>query len=626
MIPKNSLRLLLLILIGILMYSCQNEEEYVQEQTPDLTVSEVIAKDSLPKIKLGEKLENPYSVANMKRAYESLKEKRALVTGSSSLATLSTEQDIQIETTDYYVKFWIETDEQKQMLIADSLNLSDIPLDVEVLEEGIQFIDEEAEKEEAHWVYTAVPKNYTFTPDITYEILEDLFLIEPSAIEGQEEEETQQGAQISTNAVARNEFLLDLEQEALRITDNLDPQDAKAATSADGKTSLWFWRRKSKKTPQGYVKVYNTVTRRLEPVVGIKVKTRSWFKWAKGWTNSNGYYRVNRGYRNNVRYTAVFKNTRGFKIWPSTVSISSARYRAGRHSKSGHNFNFYTNSVGWRWATVNNATVKYLNYCSKFGIGKPHSNLRIVANGKSGGGAAPMLRRTIYSITTTKVSSLLTAWKLGVPARIIWIVIRFVIPDVIIKAHASQGTDGVYETTFHELAHASHYKKVGNRYWRKYIDKIIDNWLFHNSTSPYGSGRGNNHELVGLGEAWGNHIGHFLIIQEFGNNNNVLSLNAFENFDPLKRTNKVSKGYYTGRTGWTGWMPCGIMHDLMDTNTDLVRTGHIDNASGYSIRNIYDALDYGVESPQAFQDRLLRENNNKDEDDVRELFDAYYWD
>ena len=509
------------------------------------------------------------------------------------------------------------------MLIADSLNLSDIPLDVEVLEEGIQFIDEEAEKEEAHWVYTAVPKDYAFRPEITYEILEDLFLIEPSTIEGQEEEETQQGSrQVVTNTIEQNDFLLDLEEESLRMTGNLDSQDDKATTSVHGKVSF-FWKRKSKKTPQGYVNVYNTVIRKLEPVVGIKVKTRRWFKWAKGWTNSQGFYRVNRGYRNNVRYTAVFKNTRGFKIWPYTISISSARYRAGRHSKSGHNFNFYANSVGWRWATVNNATVKYLDYCTRFGIGKPHSNLRIVANGKSGGGAAPMLRRTIYHITVSKIGVLL-----AIPSRLVWIAARFVVPDIIIKASASQGTDGVYTTTFHELGHASHYKKVGNRYWRKYIDKIIDNSLFHASTAPYGSGRGNNHELVGLGEAWGYHIGYFLTMQEFGFNNRELTLNAFENFDPRERPNNTIIGRYgnTNNIGWTGWIPGGIMHDLMDTNTDFVRTGFRDNASGYSIKNIYDALDSGVESPQEFRDRLLRENGNIDETDVRNLFEAYYWD
>ena len=577
----------------------------------------------------------------MRLAYESLKRKIAIAaaTSSSPVAARTTEQDIVIETTDYYVKFWIETDEQKNILIADSLNLSDIPLDVEVLEEGIQFIDEAAEKEEAHWVYTAVPKDYTFKPEITYEILEDLFLIEPSTIEGQEEEEegedeTQQGSdQIVINAIAKNNFLLDLEEEALRITDNLDPQDAKATTSADGKTSLWFWRRKSKATPQGYVKVYNTVTRQLEPVVGIKVKTRRWFKWAKGWTNSNGYYRVNRGYRNNVRYTAVFKNTRGFKIWPSVISISSARYRAGRHSKSGYNFNFYTNSVGWRWATVNNATVKYWNYCSQFGVDRPDYGLRIVANsnGFNGNSGAPMMRKTwgwAGFRSKSDLVSFLGKISISVPANKLWFLIRFVLPDIIINANASNGTDGVTSVTFHELAHASHFKKVRSNYWIKYINYII---TYGSSSNPYGDGSGKNAGVCALGEAWAYHFGYFLTIQEFGNNNRKLTSGAFEKFDPLQRPNDISvsryaDGKYNNTVGWTGWIPSGIMYDLMDTNTDLIRTGHIDNASGYSIRNIYGALDYGIESPQAFRDRLLRENNNKDEDDVRELFDAYYWD
>ena len=620
---------LTLALLTTLLFSCQKDEflDTPQAKTPETPVTEATQQDILPQIKLGKKLENPYSVANMKKAYKSLKAKRALVaaSSSSSVVALSTEQDVEIETTDYYVKFWIETDEQKNMLIADSLNLSDIPLDVEVLEEGIQFIDEDAEKQEAHWVYTAVTKDYTFRPEITYEILEDLFLIEPSTVEGQEEEaeETQQGSgQITTNAVKQNDFLLDLEEEALRITDNLDPQNAKAATADDGITSLWFWRRKSKATPQGYVRVYNTVTRKLEPVVGIKVKTRRWFKWAKGWTNSRGFYRVNRGYRNNVRYTAVFKNTRGFKIWPSFFSISSARYRAGRHSKNGHNFNFYTNSVGWRWATVNNATVKYWDYCTQFGVDKPNYGLRIVANsnGYRGTSAAPMLRKTwgwAGFRTNSDLISFLGKMSISVPANALWIVLRFILPDVIINANASKGTDGVTYLTFHELAHASHFKKVRSNYWIKYINYII-------TYGAYGDGSGKNAGICALGEAWAYHFGYFLTIQEFGNNNRQLTLNAFENFDPLQRPQGDGIDRFT--TSWRGWIPSGIMYDLMDTNTDLVRTGYVDNASGYSIRSIYGALDYGIESPQAFRDRLLEENGNRDEDDVRELFEAYYWD
>lgn len=84
----------------------------------------------------------------------------------------------------------------------------------------------------------------------------------------------------------------------------------------------------------------------------------------------------------------VFKNKLGFKVWPTTINISSARYWAGKHSKHGHSINFYTNSNAWRWSTVNNVTVKYFDYCEQFGIGKPHSNLRIVANKQSGGGSS----------------------------------------------------------------------------------------------------------------------------------------------------------------------------------------------------------------------------------------------
>lgn len=42
--------------------------------------------------------------------------------------------------------------------------------------------------------------------------------------------------------------------------------------------------------------------------------------------------------------------------------------------------------------------------------------------------------------------------------------------------------------------------------------------------------------------------------------------------------------------------------------------------------SIYDVLDADVISSQQFRNRLLRENNYKDENDVKELFEAYYWD
>lgn len=619
--------------VVLLLFACHDEPPTVVEQPQELSVQEGLATDSLTQTVLGKKLENPYSVTNMRKAFTSLRQKDEFATYGISVQQFSqngatgedaTEEEM-IETNHHYVRFWVENDEQRQQLVADSLQLSDIPLDVEVVERGDYYIEESETEQEAHWVYTAVPTSYGFDPNIQHEIIEDLFLIEPTTVSEEEETKADDTSSVMPSAFsAHTDFLYALEEESLRLTGNLETEELQPTTQ--GAVVKAFWGRKSSIRPKGHVKVYNTVTGKMEAVVGVKVNVRRWLKWSYDYTDSSGFYEIRRGYRNNVRYTVVFKNQIGFKIWPSLFSVSSARYRAGSHSKSGHDFNFYTSSVGWRWATVNNATVKYWDYCTDFGIDKPHHDLRITANGKSGGGAAPMLRRTINSITVAKVGQLLTAVKFGIPVSFLWIAVRFVVPDIIIKANASQGTDGVYETTFHELAHASHYRKVGNTYWRKYIDKVIDNWLFHNSTAPYGIGRGNNHELVGLGEAWGNHVGHFLTIQEFGDNNRILSLNAFENFDPREKTNTVAKGYYTDRTGWTGWMPCGIMHDLIDENVDEVRTGFDDNVSGYSIENIFNALDKEIESPQAFRDRLLSENDNKDEDNVIELFEAYYWD
>ncbi|UOY05790.1 hypothetical protein L0P88_17845 [Muricauda sp. SCSIO 64092] len=506
----RSYGLLILALIGILTYSCK-KDEIENTSEPELSLSEELASESDGKIVLGEKLSNPYSVENMRLALKSLKRKQQKEPKNYSSKTLN--DDLDIQTTDYYVKFWVENDEQKNLLIADSLNLSIIPLDVEIEQEGDYFVDENTEIEKAQWLYTSVVKDYQFHPDVTYEKIEDLFLIEESGLEeeeGDEEEDETTTTTIAGKSGISKSFLYDLEDESLRITDNWEEPE-KEQKAKNGITA-----RRSKRRPQGYIKVRNTVTGVPDPVVGVKVKTRRWFKWAKGWTNSKGYYKVNRGYRRSVRYTVVFKNTRGFKIWPSTISISSARYRAGKHSKYGHNITFNTNSVGWRWSTVNNATVKYLNYCTRFGIGKPHRNLRIVANGKSGGGAAPMLRRTWGAVgfrTNSDLVSFLNKAAIFVPLNKLWLVARFVLPDVIIKANASQGTDGVFETTFHELGHASHFKKVGNGYWIKYINYII---TYGNKNNPYGNGRGKNSGVCGVGEMWGFYIGARLAEEEFG--------------------------------------------------------------------------------------------------------------
>lgn len=77
---------------------------------------------------------------------------------------------------------------------------------------------------------------------------------------------------------------------------------------------------------------------------------------------------------------------------------------------------------------------------------------------------------------------------------------------------------------------------------------------------------------------------------------------------------------------FSGWIPSGIMYDIVDTNADWIRNGYHDNVSGYTRSDLFNALDKDVETPREFRDRLLKENNNLDQPDLEDLFEAYYRD
>jgi len=67
------------------------------------------------------------------------------------------------------------------------------------------------------------------------------------------------------------------------------------------------------------------------------------------------------------------------------------------------------------------------------------------------------------------------------------------------------------------------------------------------------------------------------------------------------------------------------MQDLTDNNADLIRAGFRDNVTGYSTRNLFNALDRDVNRPQGFCKRLLQENGDRDRADVEDLFEACFY-
>ncbi len=582
------MKIFIYLIIALAIMSCSKDEATPQISDNITEISGTI---------IGQKLENPYSVANMKIAYDS-------ITSSSDISTLSS---VSISTTDYYVRFHIESNEQLEELDADSLELFAYPLDYKIEEYGDDY--DEIDSTGGKWMYTSVPVNYEFRSDIDYEILEDLYLPESVETTG-----------LATSSICS--FLNKLEDKSLELTGNAEESDSSKISTLS-----------KKKYPKGYVTVFNSqygATDKYIPVVGIKIRTRHWFKYAHTYTNSAGYYSISTGYRNNPTYIFLFENKAGFQLREHLTSIARARESMGSHSKSGYNFVITRSSDIFTLCTVNNAVIDYFDYCDSLGIGSPDNDLRIAVLDKDGNGATPMLNHVSSSkLTSTYIGNFFNAVaNLTLTSTVIKTVLKVFAPDVVLKAEkgsSGTGTAEIYLQTFHELTHAAHYNKVGDDFWVKYIKYISSNG---DKEHPYGDGTATNAGLCALSEAWAYNMGYYLTLQRFGEENDAVYADAFEKFTP-KETGDSDDDIYIPEggltTSWYGWIPAGIMNDLVDSNVDQYRTGFNDNVAGYTYKELYNALDKDVTTPQEFMDRLLEENSNLDKTDVEDLFDGYYW-
>lgn len=465
-------------------------------------------------IELGSKLENPYSVSNMQKALENLKTNALLKSVGGEIDT--------IIATHYYVRFLPTDLNELDQLASDSLlELFDYPLDYDIEIEGTYYHDPSIPEGNPTYQYTVVPVNYEFK-NISYEILDEVYLTDENLDDG---------------SVKSENFYDLLEYEAMKLTGNLDEE------KEDTKGLL-----PSKKNPAGYIRVDNTEPDiSLDGVKRIKVRTQRFAKIGWDYTDINGYYKINVGYRYDAHYSIVFVNETGFKIWGNQALSAPAVYNMGKHSKSGFTKNFYTNSVGWLWSTVNNGVYDYREiYCPRYGVNKPPSNMRIWTTRTGGGftGSAPMSYQVSMSASTLK--DFLIAH--GVRSFLAYM--TNCLPDIFIIKDFTN-TKEAYSTIFHECAHASHYAKAGKEYWMKYVKHIVNN-------GGYGDGSETYAGYCGVGEMWGNYFGSGICTRdEFGSWDNfkywedyynpgfLMKLDDEDGFTPAQFFNMFSPTTYT---------------------------------------------------------------------------------
>lgn len=461
-------RLTLIIAITF-MAGCAKDETFTDQS--------LLKSDSSTKteFKLGNKIENAYSVENMKRAYDALMEEGKI------------SKPISINTTHLYIKLTPKDSAEMNCILEDTvLELFPYPLDYELIGEGEYVVDDNATPE----LYTVIPADHKLDAKITFEKLEDCFI---------------------PDNYDENPELAELEIKALLLTNNITEEQLEEENNAKG--LLW-------KYPKGYVKVCNTDNNSFEAVRGIKVRVHNIVKLTEIYTNGNGYYSSDRAFLTNVHYSAVFRNRKGFKIWSNYGPLSPAVHNVGWHSKNGYDITIGKNSCAWPWATINNATLDYYDkICPHFGINKPYDELRIwYLSGLLGGimdgewgGSAPMLRNlTLNTITLTEI---LTA--LGIMPTPSYAItkpliygIMLCLPDVFIAEIDTPNTNSLRRLIFHELSHASHYDQVGPAYWVQYMSEICYNYFTDPNDDYYGSTQNDHNGVIGVGEMWASYFAY----------------------------------------------------------------------------------------------------------------------
>lgn len=171
--------LLVTFFVGSFLSSCQKEStETTQTRKNSINSNSV----------LGKKLENPYSVATMQRAWDNLY-------GGQSKETISASH--------YYIKFFPHGEDDLTLLHNDTLlDLYQYPLDYEIIEGSTTYQDPTVPEGTPTPLYASVPVTHDI-PSVDFEVLEELFI--PEEWE-------------NDNGKFSHEELL---REAYRITDNI---------------------------------------------------------------------------------------------------------------------------------------------------------------------------------------------------------------------------------------------------------------------------------------------------------------------------------------------------------------------------------------------------------------------
>lgn len=386
----------LFILTALILTSCdQNEiDKGLTQQSIASTLTDDANRKTRPVI-LGNKINNPYSLENMRAALDTLKA-HPEEQSSCMKAPSSTLEDIIIEPTDLYVRFLpVDSIQYVQLMNDTTLILFDYPLDYQKIQTGDYYKDPTVTGKYT-WLYTTVPIGYQPPVGINYEVIEELFIPEHSPYYSVEEAPAKVKAinQIKSNVEKQDDYvdaLKTIVAISFIITDNADQLNKQntgstqtgmqKAVSYVKKTFLWTSWYEAVYNPEGCFTVSTPTGNK--PLANVRIRVARYFTFYETRTDANGRFYFNNQFGQdavfpNVEYFVYFDGQNGSNLWKLMNETGGTTYTSvGVHSPNRYDMTFYPTSDYWGKCVQQYAISKYIDISRTDGLSLPPSELKI---------------------------------------------------------------------------------------------------------------------------------------------------------------------------------------------------------------------------------------------------------
>ena len=452
-----------LALMALVMMACSKEGPSPEsDHNYDYTLG--ISHDE---IVLGERLENPYKTDNITKALNSLYPTKA--------------DDIDVTTTDLYVRFLPASQEDYDALLSRGLRMFDHPLDYAIEVEGDWYHDPEIPQGQITWQYTVVPVDFEF-PDIRYEVIDECYLAENDPA-------TKSDTGVDWETVERQAYVL---------TGNESMLVPQGRSSDSGR-------------PKGRIAIVDKHSNggRAIGVAGVMVSCNSFIKTDDTYTDKNGYYEMSKKFSADLNYRLVFQNKENFSIGLNLVLVPASVSSLGKSSPAGLSVTVNKDSgdVLFKRCVVNNAVHDYIQRCSasNLNLTPPPADLRIwILHNLKYSGALMMHQGALLDNALFKTY-------LGEYVGLI----RIFLPDLTIGLKNDDDYRDIYATSCHEMAHASHYARVDDDYWNTYLKYRVKSLV---TGKEYGDGKSSGAGHCEVAEMWAYYIESLMYKNRYGGN------------------------------------------------------------------------------------------------------------